>query len=98
MLNRLSPARLLLLITEAVASFALSGNGSLSDLLSVPRRLPRPALVVIELVDLLKGHILGLVDEEVHEEDRDPGETTPDPEHVGLSGVESASEVGGNER
>ena len=97
MLNRLIPARLLLLIAEAVASVAVSGNGSLSNLLPVSRRLPRPALVVVQLVDLLKRHILGLVDEEVHEKHRDPGETAPDPEHVGLRRVESAGEVGGDE-
>ena len=97
MLNRLSPARLLLLIAEAVASVAVSGNGSLSNLLPVPRRFPGPALVVVELVDLLKGHILGLIDEEVHEEDRDPSETAPDPEDVGLGGVEGAGEVRSDE-
>ena len=98
MLNRLSPARLLFLVAEAVASVAVSGNGSLSNLMPVPRRLPGPALVVVKLVNLLKGHILGLVDEEVHEEHRDPSETTPDPEHIGLSGVEGAGEVGSDER
>ena len=93
MLNRLSPARLLLLIGEIVGSVAVSGNGSLSNLLPVSRRLPRLALVVVKLVDLLKSHVLGLVDGEVHEEHRDPGETTPDPEHVILSGIKSADKV-----
>jgi len=93
MLNRLSPTRLLLLIAEAIASIAVSSNRSLSNLLPVPRRLPSPALVIVELVDLLKGHVFGLVNEEVHEEDRDPGETAPDPEYIGLGRVESAGEV-----
>jgi len=97
MLDRLSPAGLLLLIANAVASFAVSGNGCLPDLLSVSGGLPGSALVVVELVDLLKGHILGLVDEEVHKEDRDPGETTPDPEYIGLCRVESTGQVGGDE-
>lgn len=97
MLNRLSPAGLLLLIADAVASIAVSVNRGLSNLLPVSRRLPSPALVVVEFVDLLKGHVLGLVDEEVHEEHRDPSETAPDPEHVGLSGVEGAGEVWSDE-
>ena len=97
MLNRLSPAGLLLLIADAVASIAVSVNRGLSNLLPVSRRLPSPALVIVEFVDLLKGHVLGLVDEEVHEEHRDPSETAPDPEHVGLSGVEGAGEVRSDE-
>ena len=80
-----------------MASIAVSVNRGLSNLLPVSRRLPSPALVVVEFVDLLEGHVLGLVDEEVHEEHRNPSETTPDPEHIGLSGVEGAGEVWSDE-
>lgn len=97
MLNRLRPTRLLLLIPKAVAPITMRSNRSLPNLLPVPRRFPSPALIVVQLVDLLKRHVLGLVDEEVHEERRDPGETAPDPEYVGLGWVESAGEVGGDE-
>lgn len=97
MLNRLRPTRLLLLITKAMPPITMRSNRSLSNLLPVPRRFPSPALVIVQLVDLLKRHVLGLVDEEVHEEDCDPGETAPDPEDVGLGGIEGAGEVGGDE-
>ena len=70
---------------------------SLPNLLPVPRRFPSPALVVVQLVDLLERHILRLVDEEVHEKHRDPRETAPDPEDVGLRRVEGAGEVGRDE-
>ena len=98
MLNRLRPTSLLLLITtETTPPLTMRRNRSLSNLLPVPRRFPRPVLVVVQLVDLLKRHILRLVDEEVHEKHRDPCETAPDPEDVGLRWVESAGEVGGDE-
>jgi hypothetical protein len=97
MLNRLSSTRLLLLIAKAVTPIAVRSNRSLPNLLPVARRFPSSALVVVQLVDLLERHVLGLVDEEVHKEDRNPGETAPDPEDVGLRRIESAGEVGGDE-
>lgn len=98
MLNRLGSAGLLLLIAEAIAPLAVSRDRCLSDLLSVTGRLPGSALVVIELVDLFESHVLGLVDEEINEDGRNPGETAPDPKHVGLSGVKSAGEIRSDER
>lgn len=97
MLNRLRPTTLLLLITKAIPPLTVRSNGSLPNLLPVPRRLPSPALVIVQLVDLLQRHVLGLVDEEVHEKHRDPRETAPDPEDVGLRWVEGAGEVGRDE-
>lgn len=38
----------------------------------------------VKLADLLKGEILGLVDEEVNENQRYPTEAAPDPEDVRL--------------
>lgn len=98
MLDRLRSVGLLLLVAVAVAPVAVSGDGSLSDLLPVAGRLPGSALVVVKLVDLLKSHVLGLVDEEPNEEHGDPSETTPDPEDVRLGRIESGSEVGSDER
>ncbi|KAI3478538.1 hypothetical protein L1887_59520 [Cichorium endivia] len=62
----------------------------LADLLPVLGRLPGLALVVVEVVDLLKGHVLGLIDEEPDEDDGNPGKAAPDPEDVGLRRVKSA--------
>ena len=97
MLDRLGPDGLLFLVAFAVAPLAVGGDGSLPDLLPVLGRLPGLALVVVELVDLLEGHVLGLVDEEPNEEDGDPGEAAPDPEDVGLGGVEGGGKVRGDE-
>ena len=94
MLNRLSSGSLLLLlITNAVASLAVSGDRCPSDLLPVLGRLPSLALVVVKLVDLFEGHVLGLVDHEPNENCCDPGEAAPDPEHIGLCWVQSAGKV-----
>lgn len=98
MLNRLSAARLFLLIADAAASFVVRSDRLSPNLLPVVWRLPRLALVVVELVDLLKSHILGLVNEEPDEEYRDPGEGAPDPEDVGLRRVKSVGKVRCDER
>lgn len=97
-LNGLSPGRLLLLlITDAVTSLAVSGDRCSPDLLPVFRRLPSLALVIVELVDLFEGHVLGLVDHEPNENCCNPGEAAPDPEYIGLRRVQSAGQVGSDE-
>jgi hypothetical protein len=56
------------------------------------RRLPSLGDLGIELVNLLKGQALGLVDEEVDEYKTNATETTPDEEHLSLEvGVTRAS-------
>jgi hypothetical protein len=65
---------------------------------TVSRALPSLRNIVIELIDLLKGQPLSLIDHGVYEHEGDPAETTPDPEHVGLGWVECSSEVRRNER
>jgi hypothetical protein len=53
-----------------------SGNKALA--------LPRLADLEVELVDLLEGQTLGLVDHEVDEGDADEAEAAPDEEDLGL--------------
>jgi len=101
MLDRLCPVRLIILlflVANAVSPLAVSGDGRLSDLLPVTGRFPGSALIVVKLVDLLESHILCLVDEEPNEENRNPGETTPNPEDIGLCGIQSRGEVWSDER
>ena len=60
--------------------------------------LPRLVDLEVELVDLLKGQTLGLVDHEVDEGDADEAEAAPDEEDLGLQvGVAGAlvDHVGG---
>lgn len=98
MLDGLSTAGLLLLIANATASLVVRGDRSLPNLASVVWRLPSLALVVVELVDLFKGHVLGLVDKEPDEHQRDPSEASPDPEDVRLSRVKRVGQVWRDER
>lgn len=44
----------------------------------------RLAVLTVKLVDLLKGEIFGLVDEEIDKHHGNPAEATPDPEDVGF--------------
>jgi hypothetical protein len=62
------------------------------------RRLPSLGNLGVELVDLLQGQTLSLVDEEVDENETDATEATPDEEHLSLEvGVAGAGvdHVGG---
>lgn len=62
------------------------------------RRLPSLGNLGVELVDLLEGQTLGLVDAEVNEDETDATEATPDEEHlrleVGVAGA-GVDHVGG---
>lgn len=63
--------------------------GDVTDISEVNGRLPAgrlPSLgdLGVELVNLLEGKTLGLVDKEVDEDKADATEATPDEEHLGL--------------
>ncbi len=55
-----------------------------ADLWAERFRLPGLRDNTVELVDLLEGEALGLVDHEPHECDADEAEAAPDEEHGGL--------------
>lgn len=64
-------------------------TSDVTDISVVKGRLPAgrvPCLgdLGVELVDLLQGETLGLVDKEVDEDKADATEATPDEEHLGL--------------
>ena len=98
MLDRLGPHGLLLLLTNAISTLAVCSDRCLPDLLPVLGRLPGLALVVVQVVDLLQRHVLGLIDHEPYKHDGDPGEAAPNPEDVRLSRLESVDEVGCDKR
>ena len=84
--------RMLLLFIDRLSVVNITNRGC-AKFGTVSRALPSLRDVFIELIDLLKGQPLSLIDHGVYEHKCDPAETTPDPEHVGLGWIESSSEV-----
>lgn len=69
-------------------------NSNISRAELILAALPSARLILIKLADLLKRQALGFVDHKVHENNSEPAEATPDPEHIGLGWVQSTGEIG----
>jgi hypothetical protein len=86
-LHALLPHRSSLQISQGALPRTFASN--ILDVLEADGRdealaLPRLADLAVELVDLLEGQALGLVDHEVDEGDADEAEAAPDEEDLGL--------------
>lgn len=73
-------------------------NRVCAQLVPVAKTSPGSGLIFIELIDFLKGQSLGLINHGVHKHQRNPAETTPDPENIRLGWIKRSSEVWRDER
>lgn len=69
-----------------------------SEFGTVTRALPSPRFIFVELINLLKGQPLSLINHGVYEHECDPAEAAPDPEYIGLGWAECSCEVWSDKR
>lgn len=73
-------------------------NRERAEFRTVTGALPSLRFIFVELIDLLKGQPLGLINHGVYEHECDPAEAAPDPEYIGLGWAECSCEVWRNKR